>query len=87
MSLLVAQALNAKGLRARDLFRVTFFIPMVLSPIVIALIYSLVFDTNYGLLNATLKALLGCRTPTGSATRRSRRSPSGSSCSGARSGT
>jgi len=59
VSLLVAQALNAKGLRARDLFRVTFFIPMVLSPIVIALIYSLVFDTNYGLLNATLKALFG----------------------------
>ncbi|MFZ7088904.1 carbohydrate ABC transporter permease [Curtobacterium sp. RRHDQ10] len=58
-ALLVAQALNAKGLKARDLFRVTFFIPMVLSPIVIALVYSLIFDTNSGLLNATLKALFG----------------------------
>ncbi|MBF4574631.1 carbohydrate ABC transporter permease [Frondihabitans sp. VKM Ac-2883] len=58
-SLLVAQALNAKGLKARDLFRVAFFIPMVLSPIVIALIYSLIFDTDYGLLNSALKALFG----------------------------
>ncbi|GAA4784246.1 carbohydrate ABC transporter permease [Microbacterium gilvum] len=59
VSLLVAQALNARGLRFRDAFRVAFFVPMVLSPIVIALIYSLVFDRDYGLLNALLHALFG----------------------------
>lgn len=58
-ALLVAQALNSKGLRFRDMFRVAFFVPMVLSPIVIALIYSLIFDRDYGLLNATLNALFG----------------------------
>ncbi len=58
-SLLIAQALNARGLRARDLFRVTFFVPMVLSPIVIALVYSLLLDTDYGLLNSVLRALFG----------------------------
>jgi multiple sugar transport system permease protein len=58
-ALLIAQALNARGLRARDLFRVTFFVPMVLSPIVIALVYSLLLDTDYGLLNAVLQALFG----------------------------
>lgn len=58
-ALLIAQALNTKGLRFRDLFRVAFFVPMVLSPIVIALIYSLIFDRDYGLLNATLDALFG----------------------------
>lgn len=58
-ALLIAQALNAKGLRFRDLFRVAFFVPMVLSPIVIALIYSLIFDRDYGLLNVTLEALFG----------------------------
>ena len=58
-SLLIAQALNVRGLRARDLFRVTFFVPMVLSPIVIALVYSLLLDTDYGLLNAVLRALFG----------------------------
>jgi multiple sugar transport system permease protein len=59
VSLLVAQALNARNLRLRDLFRVAYFVPMVLSPIVIALIYSLIFDRDYGLLNASLTALFG----------------------------
>jgi ABC-type sugar transport system permease subunit len=58
-ALLVAQALNTKGLRFRDMFRVAFFVPMVLSPIVIALIYSLIFDRDYGLLNSSLNALFG----------------------------
>jgi arabinooligosaccharide transport system permease protein len=58
-ALLLAQALNARGLRARDLFRVTFFVPMVLSPIIIGLVYSLLLDTDYGLLNAVLHALFG----------------------------
>lgn len=58
-SLLVAQALNARNLRLREVFRVAYFVPMVLSPIVIALIYSLIFDRDYGLLNASLQALFG----------------------------
>ncbi|NQX14037.1 sugar ABC transporter permease [Microbacteriaceae bacterium VKM Ac-2855] len=58
-SLLIAQGLNARGLKWRDLFRLTFFIPMVLSPIVIALIYSLIFDRNYGLLNSLIQAVFG----------------------------
>lgn len=58
-ALLVAQALNTKGLRFRDMFRVAYFVPMVLSPIVIALIYSLIFDRDYGLLNSSLNALFG----------------------------
>ncbi|MFC0673248.1 carbohydrate ABC transporter permease [Brachybacterium hainanense] len=58
-ALLVAQALNTRGLRFRDLFRVAYFVPMVLSPIVIALIYSLMFDRDYGLINASLHALFG----------------------------
>ncbi|TDC71011.1 carbohydrate ABC transporter permease [Streptomyces hainanensis] len=58
-ALLIAQALNTRGLRARDLFRVTFFLPMVISPIVIALVYTLVFDRQYGLLNSVLRALFG----------------------------
>lgn len=58
-ALLIAQGLNARGLKWRDLFRLTFFIPMVLSPIVIALIYSLIFDRNYGLLNSLIQAVFG----------------------------
>ncbi|MBL1068461.1 carbohydrate ABC transporter permease [Streptomyces sp. 7-21] len=58
-ALLIAQALNARGLRARDLFRVAFFLPMVLSPIVIALVYSLLLDPGYGAVNSLLRALFG----------------------------
>jgi len=59
VSLLLATALNARGLRARDAFRVVYFVPMVVSPIIVALIFSLVFDQNYGLANAALKAVFG----------------------------
>lgn len=59
LALLIALALDAKGLRLRDFFRLTYFMPVVLSPIVIALIFGLIFDGEYGLLNATLEALFG----------------------------
>ncbi|MEZ0164353.1 carbohydrate ABC transporter permease [Kineococcus sp. LSe6-4] len=59
ISLLLATALNARGLRARDTFRVVYFVPMVVSPIVVALIFSLVFDQQFGLANAGLQAVFG----------------------------
>jgi ABC-type sugar transport system permease subunit len=59
VSLLVAQGLGAHGLKFRDAFRVAYFVPMVISPIVIALIFSLILDRDYGLLNASLHALFG----------------------------
>ncbi|WP_035735429.1 carbohydrate ABC transporter permease [Glycomyces arizonensis] len=58
-SLLIAQALNARGLKLRDLFRLVYFMPVVLSPIIIALIFGLIFDGEYGLFNAVLEALFG----------------------------
>jgi multiple sugar transport system permease protein len=58
-SLLIAQALDARGLKLRDLFRLVYFLPVVLSPIIIALIFGLIFDGEYGLVNAVLEALFG----------------------------
>jgi multiple sugar transport system permease protein len=58
-ALFIAQALNARGLRCRELFRVTFFLPMVISPIVIGLLFSLLLDREYGLINAALRGLFG----------------------------
>ncbi|MET9356985.1 sugar ABC transporter permease [Streptomyces sp. NPDC006617] len=58
-ALLIAQALNARGLRGRDLFRMTYFMPVVISPIVITLVFGLIFDREFGLINATLRALFG----------------------------
>ncbi|MDG6107655.1 sugar ABC transporter permease [Dactylosporangium aurantiacum] len=58
-ALLIAQALNTRGLRGRDLFRLTFFTPVVLSPIIIALVFTLFYDREYGLLNAALRGFFG----------------------------
>lgn len=58
-ALLVAQALHTRNLRGRDIFRVIYFTPIVLSPIVVVLVFQLFFDQNFGLINATLSAVFG----------------------------
>jgi ABC-type sugar transport system permease subunit len=58
-ALFIAQALNARGLRGRDLLRLTYFTPIVLSPVIIALIFTLFYDREFGLLNAALRGLFG----------------------------
>ncbi|GAA4812542.1 sugar ABC transporter permease [Streptomyces ziwulingensis] len=58
-ALLIAQALNTRGLRGRDLFRLTYFMPVVISPIVITLVFGLFFDNEFGLVNAVGQALFG----------------------------
>ncbi|MGD6741262.1 carbohydrate ABC transporter permease [Streptomyces sp. BH106] len=58
-ALFVAQAINARGVRARDLWRTAYFVPIVVSPIVVALIFGLIFDQQFGLLNSLLRALFG----------------------------
>ncbi len=59
LALLIAQALNGRGLKARDFFRFVYFTPTVLSPIVIALVFQLLYDKNFGLLNAMIQATIG----------------------------
>jgi ABC-type sugar transport system permease subunit len=59
LALLIAQALNTRGLRVRDLWRTAYFVPIVVSPILVALVFGLVFDRQFGLANAVLRALFG----------------------------
>lgn len=59
LSLVLATTLNARGVRFRDLFRLIYFLPIVLSPIVIALVFSLAFDRQFGAVNAILHAIFG----------------------------
>jgi multiple sugar transport system permease protein len=59
LSLMLAMALNARGLRLRDLFRTAFFLPVVVSPIIVALVFGLFFDQQYGLVNSIFRALFG----------------------------
>jgi ABC-type sugar transport system permease subunit len=59
LALLIAQALNTRGLRGRDLFRLSYFTPVVLSPIVIALVFTLFYDREFGLFNAFFRGVFG----------------------------
>lgn len=59
LALLIASALNMRGIRGRDFFRLAFFLPVVLSPVMIAIVFTIILDKNYGLLNAGLHGLFG----------------------------
>lgn len=61
LALIIAAALNTRGLRGRDLFRMAYFAPMVLSPVVVALVFTIIFDQQFGLLNAGLRGLIGIK--------------------------
>lgn len=50
-ALLIALALNAEWLRFRTLFRLAFLLPVVVGAAVIAIMFVLVFDKTYGVLN------------------------------------
>ena len=55
-SLITALALN-RNIRGRGFFRAMFFYPVLLSPVVVALIWKWILQENYGLLNAFLISL------------------------------
>lgn len=57
LALLLALALNAKWMKLKGLFRIAFFIPVITSEVVVAIMFTLVFDMDYGLLNALLHSI------------------------------
>jgi ABC-type sugar transport system permease subunit len=54
LALLIALALNSDRLRFKGLYRLLFFLPYITSAVVVALMFALVFDRDYGLLNSGL---------------------------------
>lgn len=54
MSLVLAALLNSRDLGFRDFWRTAYFSPIVTSSIAIALVFSLLYSTDYGLINAFL---------------------------------
>ncbi len=65
-ALILALALNSPRLRGKTFFRFAFFSPVLIAGVFIAIIFSLVFNTEYGLLNhiilsviSSLNGLLG----------------------------
>lgn len=57
LGLFLAAIMTRQNLRGRDLYRFVLYIPNVLSVVVIAAVFSAVYDQENGLINGTLKAL------------------------------
>lgn len=57
LALLLSVALNAKALRWKTLWRTLYFTPVVTSTIAVTLVFRLLYNRDYGLLNAPLVAL------------------------------
>lgn len=57
ISLLLAYALTNKDFAENRIYRNLFFIPNVLSTVIVALIFTFIFDGGFGLLNAILRAI------------------------------
>ncbi len=59
LALLEAMALNAKRLRFKYLWRTLYFAPIVTSTVAISLVFRLLYNTDYGLINQMILALGG----------------------------
>jgi ABC-type sugar transport system permease subunit len=54
---LLALALNSALVKGRGFFRAAFFVPVITSAVVVSIMFILVFDQHYGLLNAGLSTI------------------------------
>ena len=57
VAMIVAVLINTKGLKGRSLFRVLFFLPVVTMPVAVALVWRLLLNVDYGVLNLSLRAI------------------------------
>ena len=58
ISLIVAVLLNSK-IKGRATFRAIFFLPMVVAPAAVAMVWKWIFNSQYGILNVLLGANIG----------------------------
>ncbi len=58
VALILAILLNSRYIeRIKGFFTTSFYLPLITSPVVVAIMFTLVFDYEYGLLNALLRSL------------------------------
>jgi multiple sugar transport system permease protein len=57
VAMLIAVQLDLRGIRFKSLYRVIFFLPVVVLPVAAGLVWSTVFNGEYGPLNAALEAV------------------------------
>lgn len=63
MALVFAYILSREQLKGQTFFRVIFYIPNILSVVVISAIFSAIYDPNTGLLNSILNLFRGAKDP------------------------
>jgi len=63
LALLEAIALNSKRLKLRSLWRTLYFAPIVTSTVAISLVFRLMYNTDYGLINGVIMSLGGTAIP------------------------
>lgn len=59
VSLLVSLIINERWLRGKVLFRTLYYIPVVISPVAAAMVWSWIYNPAYGFLNTVLEGLFG----------------------------
>ena len=59
LALLIASVLNSRGIRFKNFFRTIYFIPIILSGVVVSLVFNIIFASDGGLLNAVLSGIIG----------------------------
>ena len=64
MALIFATVLTRAPVKGKGVFRVVFYIPNILSVVVIAAIFSAIYDSNHGMLNSLLAIFKGEGNPT-----------------------
>ncbi len=53
-ALVLAVVLNSKLIKFANFFRLSVFLPVVTAPVVVALVFAILLDTNYGIVNYVL---------------------------------
>lgn len=57
LGLILASMLSMKWIKGRTIFRVTYFIPSVVSLVAVGIIWDWIYDPQYGILNAVLRTI------------------------------
>lgn len=57
MALIMASILNSKMIKCKGVFRTVYFMPVVTSLVVVALVFMSLYDTEYGLINYLLRLM------------------------------
>ena len=63
LSLVFASILSREKIKGQNFFRIVFYIPNILSVVVISAIFSAIYDPNQGLLNSVLNLFRGNKEP------------------------